>query len=119
MPVRLLLDENLSERLLPALADLFPQSTHVRRLNAAGAADHSVWELARSGGFVLVTRDEDFVSMSVMRGAPPKIVWLNVDNARTAAIAQLLRARAGDVEQFAAHDEYSFLVIDRTSAQLK
>jgi predicted nuclease of predicted toxin-antitoxin system len=35
---------------------------------------------------LLVTRHEDFVGMSVLRGAPPKVVWLNVGNARNAAI---------------------------------
>ena len=116
MKVRLLFDENLSERLLPALLELFPQSDHVRRLNAAGASDHTVWELARSGGFVLATRDEDFVGISVMKGAPPKTVWLNVGNARTAVIAQLLRTRSRDIEDFAAHDDYTFLAIDLGTA---
>jgi predicted nuclease of predicted toxin-antitoxin system len=81
MTVRLLLDENLSERLLSAIVGLFPGSTHVRTLGRQGAADTAVWEIAREGGFVLLTRDEDFVSMSVLRGAPPKVVWLNTGNA--------------------------------------
>lgn len=49
--------------------------------------------------------------MSVLRGAPPKVVWLDVGNARTAAIAALLRAHAEDIERFAAHEEYTFLAI--------
>ena len=111
MAVRLLLDENLSERLLPRLADLFPGSTHVRSLGQGGASDQSVWEMARTGEFILVTRDEDFVTLSVLRGAPPKVIWLNVGNARNAAIESLLRAGANDIERFAAHEEYSFLAI--------
>lgn len=82
MAARLLLDENLSERLLPLLIDLFPGSTHVRGLGRGGAPDTSVWEMARGGGYLLVTRDEDFVGMSVLRGSPPKVVWLNIGNAR-------------------------------------
>jgi predicted nuclease of predicted toxin-antitoxin system len=105
------LDENLSERLVPRLADVFPGSAHVRNLGQGGASDHSVWGTARTGEFILVTRDEDFVTLSVLRGAPPKVIWLNVGNARTAAIEFLLRARAGDIERFAAHEEYSFLAI--------
>jgi hypothetical protein len=34
--VRLLLDENLSESVLPAIADLYPDSLHVRVLGAGG-----------------------------------------------------------------------------------
>jgi hypothetical protein len=59
--------------------------------------------MARTGEFVLVTRDEDFVTLSVLRGAPPKVIWLNVGNARNAAIESLLRTRANDIERFAAH----------------
>jgi predicted nuclease of predicted toxin-antitoxin system len=111
MAARLLLDENLSERLLPAIVGVFPGSTHVRTLGRQGAADTAVWEIAREGGFVLVTRDEDFVGMSVLRGAPPKVVWLNIGNARNAVIVSLLQTRATDIEQFLVHDDYTFLAI--------
>jgi predicted nuclease of predicted toxin-antitoxin system len=108
---RLLLDENLSERLLHPLADLFPGSEHVRNLRRSGASDRAVWELAGTGGFVLATRDEDFVGMSVLRGTPPNVVWLNVGNSRNAVVAALLRSHAADIERFVAHEEYTFLAI--------
>lgn len=111
MAVRLLLDENLSERLLRKLDGVFPGSVHVRRLGRSGVSDASVWDMARDGGFVLVTRDEDFIGMSVLRGVPPKVVWLNIGNMRTAAIANLLSSRVADIEQFVLHDEYTFLAI--------
>lgn len=111
MVVRLLLDENLSERLLPRLADLFPGSTLVRSLGQEGASEQSVWEMARTGEFILLTRDEDFVTLSVLRGAPPEVIWLNVGNARNAAIESLLRVRVIDIERFVTHEEYFFLAI--------
>lgn len=111
MPSRLLLDENLSERLLLAIDSLFPGSRHVRGLGRQGAADTDVWDLALQGDFVILTRDEDFVGMSVLRGAPPKVVWLNVGNARNAAIAKVVQMRASDIERFVAHDDYTFLAV--------
>ena len=39
MAVRLLLDENLSERLLQPLAELFPGSEHIGNLTKAGTTD--------------------------------------------------------------------------------
>ncbi len=111
MGIRLLLDENLSEHLLLQLVDLFPGSEHVRDLNRGGASDRALWELARTGGFILATRDEDFVGMSVLQGPPPKVVWLNVGNSRNAVISALLRTHAGDIDSFVAHDEYTFLAI--------
>jgi predicted nuclease of predicted toxin-antitoxin system len=71
--VRLLFDENLSEALLPALADLYPGSLHVRSVGRGGASDGEIWTLAAGEDCILVTRDEDFLQLSVLRGAPPKV----------------------------------------------
>jgi predicted nuclease of predicted toxin-antitoxin system len=108
---RLLLDESLSERMLPALAEDFPDSCHLRSINASGATDRSIWTLAETAGFVLVTRDEDFVNLSVLRGAPPKVIWLNIGSAHDVVIVALLKAHAADIERFAAHDEQNFLAL--------
>lgn len=91
------------------LADLFPHSLHVRLLGAGGAADLVVWQLARDHGCLLVTKDEDFHRLSVLRGAPPKVVWLRVGNCTTHDVAELLRNRAGDLRTFEAHSEATFL----------
>lgn len=70
--MRLLFDEQLSEMLCDLLQDKFPDSLHVRRVADSGSSDEAVWDLAKSHNCVLVTKDEDFVRMSVLRGAPPK-----------------------------------------------
>ena len=111
MAVRLLFDENLSERLLQPLAELFPDSEHIRNLTSTGASDRLLWDLARTSRFILTTRDEDFVGMSVLQKAPPKVLWLNVGRSRNAVIAALVQSHAADIERFAAHDEYTFLAI--------
>ena len=73
MRQRLLLDENLSERLLPLLIETFPESTHVRPVGLGGASDTEIWQWARLHGAILVTKDEDFLRLSVARGIPPKV----------------------------------------------
>lgn len=109
--MRLLFDENLSEALLPALADLYPGSIHVRTLGRGGASDMDVWALAVREGCILVTRDEDFLQLSVVRGAPPKVVWIGLGSCSNAVLASLLRGRYADIERFATHDEATFLAI--------
>ena len=111
MSVRVLLDENLSERLVPALMDVFPEVVHVRTLGLGGAHDAAIWDHAIRDGRLLVTKDEDFIAMSVVRGAPPKVVWLNIGNVSTVATAALLRAEATVIEAFAAHPEATFLAL--------
>jgi predicted nuclease of predicted toxin-antitoxin system len=107
--VRLLFDEQLSEELVTALRDLFPDSLHARVLGQSGAADPSIWELAREHGCVLVTKDEDFHRLSVLRGTPPKVVWLRVGNCTTTDIATLLRDHADELRDFEAQTEVTFL----------
>lgn len=111
MTVRLLLDENLSEQLLPGLAARFPGSSHVRALGLGGARDNDLWSLAQRSGFILVTKDEDFVTLSVLRGHPPKVVWLNIGNASTPDTLALLLRQADAIYAFAAHTEACCLAL--------
>jgi predicted nuclease of predicted toxin-antitoxin system len=109
--VRLLLDENLSERLLPLILDRFPDSSHVRMLGLGGADDLLIWERARTDGALLVTKDEDFLRLSVTRGFPPRVICLAIGNAGNAATAALLLDHAETIEAFSIHPEAGFLLL--------
>lgn len=109
--MRLLFDENLSETLVVTLADQYPGSLHVRLMGRGGASDFDVWGLAVHEGCILVTRDGDFLRLSVLRGAPPKVVWIGLGNCSNAVIADLLRSRRTDIERFAAQEEATFLAL--------
>ena len=107
--MRLLFDEQLSEELVTAVRGLFPESLHVRLLGKGGARDPVVWQLAVEHGCVLVTKDEDFHRLSVLHGAPPKVVWLRLGNCATADIARLLRDHVDTLRRFEAQTEVTFL----------
>jgi predicted nuclease of predicted toxin-antitoxin system len=109
--VRFLLDENLSERLVVALNAQFSDTLHVRVLGLGGASDLVLWDIAARERCVLVTKDEDFVQLSVMRGPPPKVLWLNVGNTRTSEIAQLLLSNASAIAAFVEHPELGLLAL--------
>lgn len=111
MPVRFLLDENLSERLVEAIGERFPGALHVRVLGLSGATDLQLWAHAAEERCTLVTKDEDFVRLSVMRGPPPKVIWLNVGNAGSTVIAELLIDNAEAIEAFAIHPEHAVLAL--------
>jgi len=55
--VKLLFDHNLSRRLVPKLADLFPASAQAGQVGLATAQDSAVWDFARAKGFAIVTLD--------------------------------------------------------------
>jgi predicted nuclease of predicted toxin-antitoxin system len=109
--MRLLIDENLSESLVEKLRDLFPQSLHVRLLGHGGATDQQVWDLAREHGCMLLTRDEDYAGLSVLRGAPPKVILVRLGNCTTADVVQLIRDRESVIREFAAYTDAAFLAL--------
>ena len=91
--MKLLVDENLSPKLLTQLADLFPGSVHVREVGLGRAADPMVWKYAVEHGLSIVSKDEDFHHLSFLRGAPPKVIGINTGNCSTKVVVQLLRDR--------------------------
>ena len=111
MSVRLLLDDNLSERLLPLICGSFPDSSHVRLLGLGGADDLTLWERARSEGELLVTKDEDFLRLSMSRGFPPKVICLAIGNAGNVATAALLLDHVDAIQAFSTHPEAGFLLL--------
>jgi predicted nuclease of predicted toxin-antitoxin system len=60
--MKLFFYHNLSYKLVGRLADLFPNSEHVRHVNLHEADDHMIWEYGRSNGFAMVSKDEHFHS---------------------------------------------------------
>lgn len=111
MSIRLLLDENLSIRLLPVLADRYPDSQHVEVAIGRSATDEAIWSYAQGAGLLIVTRDEDFQRLSVWRGAPPKVVWIRNGNSSTRAVAELLLRSHALIQQFLEHEEATFLAL--------
>ena len=87
---------------MPALADVYPSSAHLADAGLLGASDGVVRDAAAAGGYVLVTKDENLQRLSVLRGPPPKVVWVRLGNCATADVARLLRLRAGDIARFVA-----------------
>ena len=109
--MRLLFDENLAARLVGLLADAYPGSAHLDHAGLLGASDAAVWQHAAAGGYVLVTKDEDFQRLSVIRGPPPKVVWIRLGNCATADVARLLHVRAEQIARFVEHEDAAFLAL--------
>lgn len=98
--MKLLFDQNLSFKLCGQLSDIFPDSSQVQRLGLARAADQTIWDCAKSGGYVLVSHDADFAEIAVLLGPPPKLIWMRTGNQPTSVIADLLRARIVTIQAF-------------------
>ena len=92
--MKLLFDQNLSHRLPARLADLFPDSAHVRAVALDQSPDDQIWEYAKANGLCIVTQDSDFAERSRLYGAPPKVVWLRCGNSTPQQVEAILRHNA-------------------------
>ena len=109
--MKLLLDEHLSRKLVPALEPVFPGTSHVLTVGLSNTDDDEIWIAARERGFMIISKDDDFQIKSFTRGHPPKVIWLRSGNGPTdEVLAMILRFRQV-IEEFEKDDSRSLLVI--------
>jgi predicted nuclease of predicted toxin-antitoxin system len=109
--VKLLLDENLSDRVIHRIIDLYPDSEHVKTLGLINTDDVVIWEYAKANDFVIVSKDSDFHQRSLLYGHPPKFIYLRVGNCPTSKITQILRDNLDTIIQFEGSETESLLVL--------
>lgn len=97
--MKLLLDENLSRRIIPFLQTTFPGSSQVALLGLEGASDSEIWQYAKTNSFVIVSRDSDFQERSVVAGRPPQVVWLKIPNRSKTIVLNILLDHHTEIEQ--------------------
>ena len=97
--MKLLLDENLSRRIVPFLQNAFPGSSQVSLLGLESASDTEIWQYAKANGFVIVSRDSDFQERSLVAGHPPQIIWLKISNRSKIAVLNILLENQLIIEQ--------------------
>jgi predicted nuclease of predicted toxin-antitoxin system len=111
--VKLLLDENLSRRLVLRIADLFPDSSHVSSEGLLQSPDNKVWEFAKSKGYSVVTADSDFYELATTLGHPPKVIWLRGCDYPTEVAEELMRSQAIRIAEFLDDSERAVLILHR------
>lgn len=109
--MKLLLDENLSRRLVPLLQTDYPDSTQIVLEGLESASDHVVWEFAKEHQFVIVTRDADFEEMSMVLGQPPKIIWLRTWNQTRARTLKTLLDNREQIEDALIRQDHACIEI--------
>ena len=102
--MKLLLDQNLSYRLVRPLAEVFPGSSQVSLLEMGNASDKYIWEYAKKENFSIVTLDADFQEYSLLYQSPPLVIWLRCGNQPRQIILEKLLQHQEIIKQ-AANDE--------------
>jgi predicted nuclease of predicted toxin-antitoxin system len=92
--VRLLVDENLSPRLIPLLVDQGHDAVHVAELGLASASDEDVFAAAVQSNRTILSADTDFGTLlaSTKAEAPSVILLRRQSNRSVPEVAALIQA---------------------------
>lgn len=97
---RFLVDNQLPAALARWLEAKGYPAEHVLALQLAQSSDAAIWQRAARVTAVIVSKDEDFAQLTLLRPEPVSVVWLRIGNCRTSALlATLERAWPAVVEQ--------------------
>jgi predicted nuclease of predicted toxin-antitoxin system len=106
----LLFDQNISPHLVERLADIYPESVHVYLLGMGDANDIEIWEYAKKNDYMIVTKDADFSELGVVKGFPPKVIWIRRGNCTTKDIENILRENFEQIE-FLSEDKNTGILV--------
>lgn len=88
--LRFLIDAQLPPGLALHLIQRGYIADHVNRIGLAVATDEAIWSYARHEGATLITKDEDFISLSQNDPSGPQIIWIRLGNIGNEALWRIL-----------------------------
>lgn len=109
--MKLLFDHNLSPRLVDLLADIYPNSNHLYLMRLDQESDMIVWEIAKTKDYVIVTKDSDFNELLILKGFPPKVIWVRLGNCSTKTVESLLRNNCETILDFYQNNDMGIIAI--------
>lgn len=108
--MKLLLDANISWRLVASLQQHFESCAHVDSIGLTiPAKDFEIWNHALVNDLIIVTNDEDFLNLANIKGFPPKVILLRTGNQSNRYIEALLIDHISDIEALSKSVDYGVL----------
>lgn len=109
--MKLLFDQNISPKIIKQVEPHFPESKQVRDLGLEDVSDIIIFDYAKKHGYSIVTFDSDFVDLNVVKGIPPKIIWLKTGNLTTKSISEILKKYISIIHDFLETEKEEILEI--------
>jgi len=110
--MKLLLDANLSWRLISPIKSAFGECIHVNNTSlSCPAKDSDIWRFAKEYEFTIITQDSDFLSFLEVRGYPPKVILVKVGNINTEQMKKILLQAKQSIIELHNSNEYGLLEI--------
>lgn len=78
--MRFLIDAQLPPALARYLESIGHEAVHVADIGARHAQDSWIWSKAIGEGWVLVTKDEDFILRAALTRDAPTLIWIRFGN---------------------------------------
>jgi predicted nuclease of predicted toxin-antitoxin system len=89
--MKILLDANISWKLISLLKPVFGECIHVDFIGLEmPAKDKDIWHYALENEYTIITKDDDFLDLLELKSFPPKVVLLKTGNSSSKALAELL-----------------------------
>jgi predicted nuclease of predicted toxin-antitoxin system len=99
--MRILIDQNISFRLISRIEKVFPDAFHVKSVSLLNTNDLKIFMYARRNNFdAILTIDEDFINILLAHSVPPKIIWLRLHNASIDHQAEIILKNALTIHRF-------------------
>jgi predicted nuclease of predicted toxin-antitoxin system len=110
--MKLLLDANISWRLITKLKPFFEDCAHVDLIGlAVPAKDSDIWKYALDYQMMIVTNDEDFLNRITLTGSPPKIILLRAGSQSKKFSETILIKHKADIQSLSNSSEQGILEI--------
>jgi predicted nuclease of predicted toxin-antitoxin system len=110
--MKLLLDANLSWRLIKLLSEHFETVAHVDNIGLkVPAKDVEIWQYAQKNNFVIITNDDDFSKLVLQHGFPPQIIMIKSRNQSNKHLFELILKKKNEIESFSNPQNYGILEI--------
>ena len=88
------------------LTPIFSEVVHSAELKIKQPADDILlWDYAKKNGFTIVSKDDDFMKIVLLRKAPPKLIYLKTYNLNTKKLVDLLLENKDKIITFIHSDE--------------
>jgi predicted nuclease of predicted toxin-antitoxin system len=88
--VNILLDQNISFRVVTLLLNTFDNIKQVKELGLTDSSDLEIWKYALKNNYTIITFDSDLIDLATLKGSLPKIIWLRFGNSTNLKLANKL-----------------------------
>ncbi len=103
--MKIIIDANLSWRLIKFLRQFSVEAVHVTHLNLPPFSGQEIWIYAKKNGYTILTQDADFSDMVIYSHDSPPIIWLRSGNLRNHEVEALLEQNWQHIFELAAQNE--------------